>query len=97
MAIQSTGAFSALVAPDIREVIVETGKERPLEYPFVFNVQEMEWNPLTDKQISGLGTMPSKPEGTVFVPDEPIMGGSKAYTAVPYGMAFEVTWEMWRD
>ena len=91
------GAFSALVAPDVRHVIVETGKERPLEYSMLFNVQDMEWNPVTDRQISGLGTMPTKPEGSQFQPDIPIMGGSKAYTAVPYGIAFEVTWEMWRD
>jgi len=93
----SRGQFSALVAPDIRHVYVETGKERSLEYPLVFNVQDMEWNPVTDRQISGLGTMPEKPEGSQFQPDQPIMGGSKGYTAVPYGMAFEVTWEMWRD
>ena len=93
----SRGQFSALVAPDLRHVYVETGKERPLEYPLIFNTQDMEWNPVTDRQISGLGTMPEKPEGSQFQPDQPILGGSKAYTAVPYGMAFEVTWEMWRD
>src|SRR3990167_4874941 len=93
----SRGQFSALVAPDLRHVYVETGKERPLEYPLIFNTQDMEWNPVTDRQISGLGTMPEKPEGSQFQPDQPILGGSKGYTAVPYGMAFEVTWEMWRD
>src|SRR3990167_6886826 len=91
------GTFSALVAPDLRNVYVETGKERPLEYPLVFNVQTMEWNPVKDQQISGLGTMPGKPEGSQFTLDQPIIGGTKEYTATPFGLAVEVTFEMWRD
>src|SRR5579872_5685518 len=91
------GAFSALLTPNLRRVYVEVGKERPLEYPLVFNVDDMEWNPITDQQISGLGTMPDKPEGQQFSLDEPILGGSKQYTASPFGLAVEVTWEMWRD
>jgi hypothetical protein len=61
------------------------------------NVQDMEWNPITDQQVSGLGTMPSKPEGTQFTLDEVIMGGTKTYTANPYGLAVEITFEAWRD
>lgn len=91
------GQFAALLAPDLRKVYVETGKERPLEYPLFFNVSDMDWNPVKDQQISGLATMPAKPEGTQFTLDQPIMGGSKQYLAAPYGLAVEVTWEMWRD
>lgn len=91
------GSFSALVAPDLRRVYLETGKERPLEYPLVLNTDDMEWNPVKDQQISGLGTMPAKAEGAQFTLDEPIIGGSKEYTASPFGLAVEITWEMWRD
>lgn len=91
------GTFSPLLTPDLHRVFVETGKERPLEYPMVFNVEDMEWNPITDQQISGLGTLPSKPEGAQFALDEPILGSRKSYEAVPFGMALEITWEMWRD
>jgi len=91
------GYISALLAPDLRKVYVDTGKERPLEYPQVFNVQDMEWNPVTDQQVSGLGTLPAKDEGTPFSLDELIMGGTKTYTASPFGMAVEITWEAWRD
>lgn len=93
----SRGSISALLAPDLRDVYFETGKERPKEYPLVFNVDNMEWNPISDYQVSGLGTMPEKPEGTQFRLDELITGGTKTYTAVPYGMAVEITWEAWRD
>lgn len=91
------GAFSALLAPDLRRVYMETGKERPLEYPTLFNVDDMEWNPVTDRQISGLGTMPAKNEGAQFTLDEPLLGGTKSYEATPYGLAVEITFEMWRD
>lgn len=93
----SRGSISELLAPDLRQVYVDTGKERPKEYPLVANVQEMEWNPISDFQVSGLGTMPEKPEGTQFSFDELITGGTKTYTATPYGLAVEITWEAWRD
>jgi hypothetical protein len=91
------GSISSLLAPDLRNVYIEKGKERPKEYPLVFNVQDMEWNPVSDYQVSGLGTQPAKPEGTQFTFDEIITGGTKTYTATPYGLAVEITWEAWRD
>ena len=91
------GAISELLAPDLRQVYVEVGKERPKEYPLVFNVSDMEWNPVTDFQVSGLGTMPVKLETEQFTMDDLITGGSKSYTAVPYGLAVEFSWEAWRE
>ena len=97
MATVTRASISALLAPDLREVYFETGKDRPFEYPLVFNVQDMEWNPITDSQVSGLGTMPGKGEGQPFSLDDVILGGTKTYTANPYGLAVEITWEAWRD
>ena len=91
------GFSSSLLVPGLRQIYVETGKEVPLDFEQVVNVSDMEWNPITDGQYTGLGTMPEKPEGSQFRTDRPIAGGTKVYTAVPYGFAFEVTWEMWRD
>src|SRR5574343_133970 len=91
------GSLSALLAPTYRKVYVETGTERPLEYTLVANVSEMEWNPVTDQQVAGLGTMPAKPEGRAFSLDELTIGGTRTYTANPYGLAVEVTFEAWRD
>lgn len=93
----NTGAIAELLAPDLRRVYFETGKERPLEYPLYFNVEDMDWNPLTDQQVSGLGTLPSKDQGEQFSMDDIIMGSTKTYTASPFGMAVEITWEAWRD
>jgi hypothetical protein len=91
------GAFAALLRPDLYRVYIETGKERPLEYNLVFNVDDMPWNPVTDQQIAGLGTLLSMPEGENFPLDEPLLGGQVSYTAVPFGLAVEITWPMWRD
>lgn len=91
------GGFSPLMIRDLRRVYVEVGKERPREYTTFFNVEEMETNPTRDRQVSGLGTMPQKPEGTSFVQDEFLLGPQKEYEAVPFGLSIVVTWEMWRD
>lgn len=91
------GAFSPLLAPDLRRVYMEVGKERPMEYSLWANVDDMEWNPVKDQQISGLGTMPAKNEGSTFHLDQPIIGSNVSYTAAPFGLAVEITWEMWRD
>ena len=93
----TTAGLSELIDPSLRKIYVETGKERPLEFPIVMNTQDMEWNPITDRNFAGLGTMPTKPEATQFKMDDPIAGTTKVYTAVAYGMGFEVSWEMWRD
>lgn len=90
-------AFIALVKTDLRRVCIEAGEERPREYIHVDNVEEMETNPVTDRQITGLGAMPSKPEGDAFSLDQPSLGGVSSVTADPYALAAEITWEMWRD
>jgi len=93
----TTGQFSGLLAPDLRKVYVATGKERPIEYKMMLNVEGMEWNPLTDRIYSGLGTMPSMPEGDRFDLDTAKQGPTNTYTANPYGLAVEITYPMWRD
>lgn len=93
----ATGYISDLLAPDLRKVYVDTGKEYPLEYPLALNVDEMPYNPMTDYQVTGLDTLPSKSEGEQFDADEILTGGSKTYTASPFGLAVEITWEAWRD
>lgn len=89
--------FSELLRPDLHKVYIETGLENPTEFDKILNVIDMPYNPITDQQISGLGTMPTKDEGEAFDMDEPIMGGTVEYLAVPYGLAIEFTFEAWDD
>jgi hypothetical protein len=97
MALITTGGISALLGPSYRKVYIETGKERPLEYVLVANVSEMPFNPASDQQMTGLSTMPAKPQGRAFALDDIKTGGSKTYTATAFGLAVEVTFEAWRD
>lgn len=96
MPMQRSG-FAAFLKPDAYRVYIETGKERPPEFTAVLNVDDMPWNPITDRQVSGLSTLRSMPEGDTFPRDEAIMGGSKDYEAAPYGLAVEITYPMWKD
>lgn len=89
--------FSELLRPDLHQVYIDTGEENPTEFDQIVNVIDMPYNPLTDQQISGLGTMPPKDEGDPFDLDEPIMGGTVDYLAQPYGLAIEFTFEAWDD
>jgi len=91
------GAITALLTPGFRKVYHEVYEERPLEYPTWCNTPGMEWNPITDKQVGGLSTMPEKPEGMQFDLDEYKLGGTVTYEATPYGLAGEVTFEAFRD
>lgn len=90
-----TGNFSALLAPDRYRIYVETGRERPLEFPFWANTLDLPWQGFINQQLAGLGTMPTKPEGTAFKLDEPILGSTKTHNAIEYGFGFEITREMW--
>jgi len=92
-----TDSISSLVAPDIYRVMVETGREYPMQFPFIVNVINMAWNPQTDRQWSGLPAMTTKPEGTAFPFSDPVEGATKTYTAVAYGQAVEFTFESWDD
>src|SRR6266403_689685 len=89
--------FAPLLFTDLRRLYIDTGKERPLEYPYLMNVIEMETNPVKDQQISGLGPMPGKPEGSQFQLDQGILGGTVSVTAVPFGMARASVREMARS
>ena len=93
----ATPGFANLLSTKFQGVLLDVGKERPLEYPEWINVRNMMVNPETYLQASGLGQMPQKPEGEQFRRDQPILGGQVNPAAVPYGMLFEVTFEMYDD
>lgn len=95
--VMGTQSFAALLQPGLHDVWIEIGKERPPEYPKVTNVDDMDWNPMTDQQVAGLGGLQAKPQGTQFRLDRMLLGGSKIWDAAPWGLAIEFTYEFWRD
>lgn len=91
----NSGSLSTLLGVDFKNTFVETGKELPTEYTEIVNVMDMTHQNEKDIQISGLGTMPTKNEGGQFTTDDPVLGGTKTYTARTLGLAFETTFELW--
>lgn len=89
--------FSQLMQPDLYRVYIETGEQAPIEFQNIFNIIDMPYNPVTDQQVSGLGTVPMKAEGAQFDFDQPIVGGAVDYLAQSWGLGIEFTWESWRD
>lgn len=92
-----TNGFSDYLSTKWQRVLVNVGKEKPLLYPRAVRVEDMDTNPFLSVKISGMGQMPQKLEGVQFTADLPIPGGNFSVTALPFGMLFSVTYEMWRD
>lgn len=93
----TTVGLAPLLLPDLKHVYIQEGKERPPEHTYWANVEDLDWQGEKDLHLSGIGAMPSKPQGTPFSTSEPILGSTKTYTANPFGLALEITWEMYRD
>lgn len=93
----NTAAFRPITLVDIRELAIEIGKEREPVYPSVVKTGPMPYNPYTDQQMSGLGTLVEKPEGEQYVLDRPIMGGRVTVSSRNWGIAIEMTFEGNRD
>lgn len=91
------GGFNSLLKTELAGVYMGTYKERPLEYPFFFNVADMETNPEKYQQVSGLGAALQMGEGDTFPIDEAVLGGTKSYEVANYGQAIEITYRLWRD
>lgn len=91
------GQFAQLLAPGLMSVIYEDLEMHPEEYSQLFNVHPTTRAYEEEQLIAGLGAVPSKPEGEQIKMDNPIQGGSYRYTSSSFGLAFQVTREMWDD
>lgn len=91
------GAFAQLLAPGLMSVIYEDLAMHPEEYSQLFNVHPTTRAYEEDQLVAGLGAVPGKPEGQQLYLDQPIQGGSYRYTVASFGLAFQVTREMWDD
>src|SRR5260370_22979710 len=93
----ATPGFSNWLWTKFQSVLLDVGKEGPLEYPMWLTGRDMLVNTGTYPPATGLGEMPKKTEGEECRLDQPILGGQINPAAVPYGMLFEVTFEMYDD
>lgn len=92
-----TSGFSGLIAPDLWEVVLETGEEVPLIFPVFMNEPQMPWRTIKSQQVAGLGTVPQKPEAQPFSLDAPNLENTKLATPISYGLAVVFSWEAWED
>jgi len=97
MPVWNSQQLANLMTPELHRVYIQVGKERPLEYPLFFNVSTMPTNPLKDREVSGIGTLPEMPAGEQFPRDTIYVGNTTEYTAVPYGLGIEINFETWED
>ena len=92
-----TSGVANFLQPKWYRIVVEVGAQIENLWRYIFNFDpDMSWNPLQESQISGLGTLVSKPQGQGFTMDSIIEGGSTTYNAIPWGLGFEWTIEMMR-
>ena len=98
MGTSRTGAFSHLLAPDLRKVFFTRYMQYPDEYSQVFNVASSVKNYEEDSEIVALGTMPEKPQGEPITYDDPFQAAAKRrYTHKSYALGFRVTEELYAD
>lgn len=93
----TTGQFSELLAPGIRDIFFLKYKERETQYTQFLNMQTSKRKFEENLEMAALGTMPAKPEGTPTVFQDPIQGSKVRYTHISYGLGFRVTREMHDD
>src|SRR5262247_39498 len=92
-----TSAFAEYLQPRWHRVLVDVGSRIEELYAPIANIDsDIAWMPLQEAQISGLGKLRPKPEGTPFPMDNIIKGGTVTYRTFPYGNGFEWTREMMR-
>lgn len=72
-------------------------KEYPEEYPGVFDIHTSSKNFEEIDSIVGFGLVPEKDQGKAVDYDDAFAGYSKRFTHTTYGLAFNVTRELWED
>lgn len=92
-----TSAFSDLLVPGIKKIIMGAAKERPLTYRRWMNVETSEKSFEDDFVMAGLGTVPIKGEGEPTEFDDYKAGDTRRYTHDEWSLGFAITEIMRED
>ena len=87
------GDFSNTLEPGARKWFKQDYEQRVKEYPALFNVTSTDRAFEEDFVSVGLGTMPERPEGEEVATDKPYYRGTVKYTALGFGLSYDVTQE----
>jgi hypothetical protein len=93
----TTGAFSHLLAPGVRNVFFMYKKDAESEYESVFMTDKSSRNYEENLEIAALGVMPQKQQGSPILYQDMIQGGIKKFTHATYGLGFRATEEVMED
>ena len=89
--------FEELYVPGLRKVIFESYTYLPVQYERFLNVATSQRQFEEDYKMGGFGNVPSKPEGTNIIYDDPVPGSKVRFSWTPYGKGFRVTHEAMMD
>ena len=84
----TTGAFSHLLAPGVRNVFFMYKKDHPSEYEKIFLVEKSSKHYEENLEIAALGVMPQKQQGSPILYQDMIQGGIKKFLHPTYGLGF---------
>lgn len=93
----TTGAFSHLLAPGVRNVFFMYKKDHPSEYEKIFLVENSTKYYEENLEIAALGVMPQKQQGSPILYQDMIQGGIKKFIHATYGLGFRATEEVMED
>jgi phage major head subunit gpT-like protein len=93
----NTSNFAELLEPGLRKIYGDSYNDYPEEYSKVFAVDSSSKNKEYDQEISTLGLVPVKTQGSGISYSDPSEGYKKTYTHTAYGLGFQITRELWED
>ena len=91
------GAFDKVVAPGALDAFADEYDQLAAEYPEVFNISTTQRAFEEVIVTTGLGTMPTKPEGEKVMLDRPLQVGSVKMVILSYGLGYGVSHELMED
>lgn len=86
--------FLVLLEPKISNIWNEAYPQYPVEYTAFTNARMSRKATTTDFKMTDFGSLRLKGEGENIQYDDPIAGGTKAYTPVRFALGYKVTQEM---
>lgn len=93
------GMYSQLLAPGIRKIYNQwlDTYQRDLEYPAVFNIENITAAYHDELEFAGTGPMPLKPENTPVSYTQVIQGGTIRAIPLTYSLAARASFELYDD
>lgn len=83
-----------LLEPKLSNIWHDAYPSQPVEYTAFTNVRTTQKATVTDFKLTDFGALRLKGEGENIIYDDPIFGGTKAFTPVRFALGYKVTDEM---